>query len=775
MPSTYQKNRHDIGLTDPGTDGTGTNLYGLMLRKIRGVPVYSELDGRYLADQFFTGTPSQTYINPEEELPLGQSDWRSGFGLEVMDANDPLRYFSSIGMDMRFRGMAIAGQKATSITKPADLVAPTITNSDMELTTGWTNGSRSDSQAHGGTYSWSVDNGVEAHQDVDSTADYSNRELVFSCWAKTGGANAARLKLDDGVGETAGSWHSTSGNWEQLSVTRTFNQNSTRVRLILDSDAADVYFDDASITVTAITEGVPAHFAEFNDKLYIASGTHLAKLNAAGDGFALVETMGATITDLETMVISGTEYLFIALGTSTDYKYMIANETTTTSDATVKRFNFFKVVHAAAPTMWGSDGDNTIRSTTNPLNSGSAWSGQTVVDTNSYAITGLNTKTGALYIPKEDTVYYLDSSGNVQDDLAPELVVLTKSTDNGKNAFLWLNKWYFAYGKQSLLENDGATNTWRNPADYATNLSDFTGQVFAVTGDDRYLFAIVDNSTKVEVLAGRLETIGSTTSWVWHPINETTLTGCELAFVSSITQKRLYFSSSTASENMYYIPLPLGYGDVVNDANRDFQTNTELHFSWMHGGFKSTDKAFYKVEATLGHTHDTGIYFECWYKKLGDTEWTDAGDLVGTSTERSPTLFIPDDDEDNHPISKMMQFKVIAKTDDVTKTPILLSFNVTALLYPVRKQVISCQIVCAENISTKTVEDKSMYDKIVTLMNNAKNATFPISARDIDGNTINVKLLPLSGGTPRFEIVRDEKGREKERYYNLRLQVVPLE
>ena len=240
-------------------------------------------------------------------------------------------------------------------------------------------------------------------------------------------------------------------------------------------------------------------------------------------------------------------------------------------------------------------------------------------------------------------MYYLSSAGAVQNDLAPELGALTKSADNGKNTAIWLNRLYMPWGDQSLLEEDSGTNTWRSPALFATNASEYNGQVFAVVGDDQYLYAILDNSTSIVVLAGRQETIGGTTGWVWHCINETTLTGCETAFISTVYQKRLWISSTLASDSLYYIPLPLGYADVANDTNRSFLTGTTFETPWLHGNFKATTKGFPELELVMGHTYNAARYFAVKYKKLGDSSWTTIGsgtltDGTGTATGSPITL-----------------------------------------------------------------------------------------------------------------------------------------
>ena len=118
----YSKTKHDLGFL--GTDGS--TKIGLRLAKDKqGNLIYRTFDDEYLANQLFTGTPGYGNLPPEKELAIRQDDWRSGFGLEYYDAADPKRYFSSIGMDGRYKGMFVAGPIATGIAIPVTHTAPT--------------------------------------------------------------------------------------------------------------------------------------------------------------------------------------------------------------------------------------------------------------------------------------------------------------------------------------------------------------------------------------------------------------------------------------------------------------------------------------------------------------------------------------------------------------------------------------------------------------------------------------------------------------------------
>lgn len=843
MCSQFNPNSHDIGITN----SSGT-IVGMMLAQSRGLPLYAVFDDEALAAQFFTGRAGTSSVRPQQELILDQNDFRAGFGLNIFDYNEPKRYFSSTGMDLRHRGMGIPGPISTGIALPEAAVTMTITNGDMELNANWTGGAQSSTQKHGGTYSWKETTVTEVYQDAATWSDsWRNKTFAFTCWVWGDTAADVKIGINDGVTTTYSSTNSLLDTFESLTATKTLATNATRLRVILAVVTAGThYFDDATLTASSsnATSGAIVAKTEFNDLLYMPCGDILVKLNTTGNGLTVVTPLPSKISALEVFTVSGVDYLFIALSKTTSslltaditdvatsmvvttgqganfpavpfylrldqetvkvtakstdtftitraqlgttgiahyantvvydvypYWYMNKSEVFTESNANNSTMQFFKTVHTTVDTLYGNDSPNTLRSTVNPLNSGTAWSAQTIVGASTLDITSLVERSGALYIMKEDMPYYLNSAGAVKNDLAPEAANLTCST-SGKNSLIWLDNLYVPAGDQSLLEI-GDVNTWRDPSDYCTNLSAFVGRVQAVAADHKYLFAIVDNDTKVELLTGRLETIDAETSWVWHPIHELTLTGCETAFVSTIYQKRLWITSTSSSESLYYIPLT-GYGNITADANRSFKTDTYFETSWLHGDFRGDNKGFYKITLFLGHSYDADIYYEGYYKKLEDSSYTSIGDFKGTATARYTTKYIPVDASASNPISTMMRFKFVAKTDSTTTAPILLGYDCRAILYPSMRSVIACTVKCGDAITNKQGLSENAYADTKSALDNLRTATWPISIRDIDGTTYTVKYLNLPSGTPYRMPVRYERDRVIEWQYNLLLLLVSL-
>lgn len=782
MSNDYVHEKYDIGITR-----TSTAKVGLMLVKDKnGNPRYQVLRDPYLAAQFFTGTPGYGNLPSEKELAIRQDDWRSGFGLDVDDGTK--RYYSSDGMDLRFRGKAIAGQTPTIHAFPVATTVPTIINGTLEAQTGWTydtDWTRSSTQKQAGSYSIRFNKAVVAttynHQYLVGWTPGVQYTVTVYCYGYDA-SNTASIRISDGTQDVDSTTNATQA-WVAKTAQITVASTATYLRIsfkAVTASAENLYWDTVSITMDSAAgavaySGVTRAFAEFEDDLWYTLDKKLIQMDGATGASLLVWQCGANITDLEPY---SDDRLYIAQGLAAAYLYMPVAATfalggiTTSSGKAAENFKYFAFVHTTADTMYGSDAVNKMRSCTTPVNGGANdWTGQTTVGSSYYEITKLLEKSGALYMMKEDMPYYLDSAGAVQNDLAPELATETKSTDNGKNAIIWKNRLYMPWGDQVLLEYDAGTNTYRSPSDYCTDLSAFNGQVFAIAGDGRYLHAITNNGADVEVLAGRLETIESTTDWVWHPIAGITLDGCETAFVSSVYQKRLWISSTLSTNSLYYIPLPTGYGDIINDANRLFKTGTTCETPWLHGNFRATNKEFIDLTLEMEHTYNVGRYFTVRYKLLGGSWVSISGNFDGSATSMIETKFLAGASTSR--TSTMIKLEFTAVTDDTDYTPQLLSYHLKGILRPSQREIIICEVRCANEIQIKQpgVIDQGSHDEIVATLDEAMLATWPVTIYDINGDAKTVNFLPTN---PYWVSVKDEMHRELERHYTLVMQAVTL-
>lgn len=781
MPSPFSPDKFDVGIVN--TDAINV---GFMLAKKAGAPVYAVFDDEYLALQFFTGEPGYANLPTERELAIRQVSWRAGFGLDVYNSDEPERYYNSRGMDMRFRGMGISGQAPVNASPNISFPIPIVVDGGLESWVSTTNlaswseqsssGSvqQSSVNVHGGTYSAKLYTNTPGGAKAGISQILSGwhnalrgSPVVINVWVQQGAGSitACNLEISDGINQTVAQFVSNT-SYQLLTVNHVIAPTGTQINAhvgVLGSGGlqGNVFVDDFSLAFTPYKS--PASFADFNQKLFFSLGKHLIRMDATNGAFTVVNVgFPANITRIEPFVDAS---LYIAVNTVNAYSSINTGEILTTAGAGVNTFQFFKTVFSATPNLYGNDGKNTIRSNPTPSNA-SSWTAQTTVSSNYDSITDLLSRSGALYIMKEDMPYYLDSTGAVKNDLAPKLAALRSAT-SGKNSHTDGDKIWIPAGSQSLLEEDSGVLTWRTPALFSTNLTEYSGRIAAVTSDDMYLYVVINGTGVCHVLAGRNETIGSSTQWVWHPIAEVPIAACETAYVSSVYQKRLWITSTTGE--VFYIPLYSDYGNPTNDINRAFATNVEIQTPWLHANFMDTVKAFPKIKALLGHPYNTSVFFNCQYKTLGNASWSVVKNLKGSATSMIATSFLPQTSD------TMIRFKFIANTAYTDKTPVLLGYNVLGLLYPPQRKIIACTIRCADEIYLRDgTSDVGSFSVIEAVISEAIKSQWPVTFYDIDGVQKYVKFLSLPSNVPRWTTVIDEKSRKPERHYALLLQEVEL-
>jgi len=528
-------------------------------------------------------------------------------------------------------------------------------------------------------------------------------------------------------------------------------------------------FNSGTTPAIAKPTGVVRAAADFNDKLYIGVDDMLCVLDADGDTFAVFACTGdfstsdfndgLNITDLK---VYG-DYLFIARGAANKYLYMDTSATPviTTSTITDGVADLFQVVDT---TLWKALASTAeLKSSTNAINGGS-WTTATTVGATTDNITGLLTESGQLFVMKEDMPYYLDTDGNVHR-LIPELKT-TQTSTNGTNSDVWQAKLYIPCGTQGLIEYDNGVVTWRSPAKFCSNISEFTGQIQAVTHDEEWLFAITDNGNYLEVQGARAGTSEVGADWVWHPIAELTLTGCQIAWVSSVYKKRLYIASTVNSETLTYYPLPTTYGNADADTNYVFGTGGYFITPWFSANFRADYKSFIKLTLECENV-GANDYITASYRIQGKTDFKDIGNYISTYS----TKYLPDYSTGVKPTSTLIQFKFTWKVTDTSTCPRLLSFDCRGVWYPTRRNIITCTVLCADGLAARNGTDDGQTGAVIkAAIEEARDtATWPVTFYDRDGNTIYVKVL-----SAKYRATSDTKDKNPEGVIDLVLMKVPL-
>ncbi|KKN16944.1 hypothetical protein LCGC14_0971020, partial [marine sediment metagenome] len=428
------------------------------------------------------------------------------------------------------------------------------------------------------------------------------------------------------------------------------------------------------------------------------------------------------------------------------------------------------------------DGGGTIECWVNPDSDGEGDEG-VIVDKSKWSFYLANEDTGkvkvALYCSFDGATNgtWITTSTEVDINTWTHIIVTYNSSATANDAIIYINGTVVAQTESATPAGTRETDVGSGLTigNYSTDAFTFDGTIDEMRLYTRILGQSEVTSNYLKGRGGNPQPLSKTSLVGWWKMDEGT--GATAGDSSGNDNDGTVTTANwAAGEDVYYMPLPAAYGNIENDTNRSFLTTGYFETSWLHGGFREDTKAFIRVDATLGHAFDSAVYYECHYQILGDTTWTDAGDLKGSATDRTATLFIPADSSSNNPVSTMIRFKFVGITDDTDDTPVLLNYQVRAIMYPTRKTVIYTQVRCANEITTKSKGriDKGKYTLIKNALDNARTATWPVTITDIDDTTRYVKFLPLPKGTPRYVLVKDEKGRIQERLYNVIMQGVQL-
>ena len=314
--------KHDIGLLR--TDATSV---GLMLAQDRNqVPQYRRDDISYLAQQYFTTEPDYSYLRPEEEIAIRQADWCAGFGQTYYDRDDPKRYEKSIGMDLRFQGMGIAGPLASKLLVDRLILRPNAAGDLTELSPsagsnyecvdevypndtdfvrcGTTAPVRKDLYnlpAHWGAGTISKITVYWRGKEDDASDGDGQAEI------KTGGAiyDGSSSPLTTTWTDFTHDWATnpaTSAAWtwddiDALQIGVGLRQATTTTYSYCSHVYVEVYANAVPFPIDSVDAGTTKCFQKFNSLLYIGTGQHLLKVNANGI-CSLVKTFSVTITDL---------------------------------------------------------------------------------------------------------------------------------------------------------------------------------------------------------------------------------------------------------------------------------------------------------------------------------------------------------------------------------------------------------------------------------------------------------------------------------------------
>ena len=281
------------------------------------------------------------------------------------------------------------------------------------------------------------------YQDLTNPTLYRSRTVRVSCYIKTVyvyNSFAPTIYIDDGQGSptyTAGQYTEpgtttvkygveTSGSeWLYLSAERTINASATQVRIILgDLNATDsavtrglseFLVDNISVTVDGgsndeFREPI-AGIATHAGLLYMAAGRVISQWNENQDKWDAVYIHDSSSTTVNATDIQHFDNkLWVAFGYDEVYVYGsggIGNWDKSDLSGAYAKAKYFAVARdsAGALALWKTETVNTIKRSTNPVNSGTAWSSAYTIGSSDRTITGLYGAFDTLIVGKEDGLW----------------------------------------------------------------------------------------------------------------------------------------------------------------------------------------------------------------------------------------------------------------------------------------------------------------------------------------------------------------------------------
>lgn len=549
-------------------------FYGYTLAEASGKKMWQVQDISLLPPSMLTGEASYSSYSPQKQIITQQSDWRGG--LQDLMYDSATQYYRAINTDARFKGKVILSGKNTdnTITTPYRKIKnPNLKDWDNGNATDWTDNDGAgysaalatqatgdDAYSHDYAYKLGGDGSdvAQVYQDLPWTNELRGKTLTLKAYCKQEGSfETGVIFINDGVDEDTVAITATS--YTQSSIAHVMNGSATRLRIGAESVSATtgdyLYADAFTIEYSTATMAEPTAMKTFEGNAYFGYGKYLFRYDT--DGLGVVREFPQNITDLcvfQNPAASGGsnptyQRLYIAQGVSAKFFYTDDGWTFTIS--TVEEAKYMAAIGNTV--MLISDSTNTIRSSANPINSGTAFSDAYTVGGDYYEITSLCDHPDTWFVRKENQVYYLSGASVIP---LIEGLEVEANTDIAYPLLFWQDKLYIPSGENALYEYDitDGTTTTLSPITFAIGDTRYDGIAGrGICADGEFLYITVETESRTLILAGRWETVGGTTDWRWHPIydasNPSVTPPLMIATVSGI--KRLFsgvaqFSGQTA-------------------------------------------------------------------------------------------------------------------------------------------------------------------------------------------------------------------------------------
>ncbi len=344
---------------------------------------------------------------------------------------------------------------------------------------------------------------------------------------------------------------------------------------------------------------------------------------------------------------------------------------------------------------------NIIKGTVSGINGGTSWAGGDELGHTSEIVRSAVTVDNDILVFKDRGIYLWDGT-NVQDLWKTNYV----ASNNGANAFLWVDrKAYVPYGQQ-LLQFDNNPNaiaviTVAYPSP-GMNSQELRGTVTAVGGDNERLYIALKNyAGDTYLLKGHFD--GRIGRWVWHTIAHLGANDCNtLLLVAPGTlhssNPAIVFGYGTAA---HYIVLPRQGMRPSDDSNCTFETAEGVAYGgYADWGGKTTPK-FLNRGAVLGDGMSAGrsatLKYEADRSGTETTLVTATANGLNSANVSAEVSF------------SLLRYVLYAQTGDTTATPSLDGWVLGATLNPRRRRMWQPTVVLSDNIEFRDAQDGQVF------------------------------------------------------------------
>ena len=394
-----------------------------------GVERWREYRAPKLPPRRTQGALTVSEQDPLVDFTWAQDDW-SGGGLRPYYREGDAKYALAKGIDARWEGVLSLGMAQSApldyliqgmgAERTGDLGQWTSVGSTVTLAQNSSIVNDDD-----GTYSYkytattSADNASYIKQSLANPTLYRGREVIVGIWmyvTTIGSSHSPAVAIYDGQETEIGtaidsvSGYST-GAWVHTSVTKTIHASASEITIYIgDSTNATgetalvYYFDTITIQVDGAGDEVCVGMATHNNITYHAQGQVVSKWDENRDCWdAVYIHASANATD----IVHFDNNIYVAFGLSAAYVYgSVITWVVSTLSSAIKYAKHFAVARNSAGNLalWKNETVNTVKSATDPTNSGS-WTSAYTIGSEDRAVTGLFSAFDTIMIGKEDGLW----------------------------------------------------------------------------------------------------------------------------------------------------------------------------------------------------------------------------------------------------------------------------------------------------------------------------------------------------------------------------------